>query len=164
MPISINTYKTNFYKLVAQLIPSQLLQPKMYRWCKALVSPSYNTVASIVAFRKQKLYHLSITPQVFSLEKVLNDKFDTTHRRIFISEGENDKRVYCYKRTEDNPLHIYTRDELKPVYVYKRNELTTTSFDFVLNVPAALNSQIDTIKSVLDIYKLQDKTYKIQLF
>lgn len=164
MPINTNIYKINWNKLVSWLIVSQLFQPKMYAWCKGLVAPVSTAMVDLMKFRKQRLYHLSITPQVFSLEKMLNNKFDTTLRRIFISEGTNDKKIFVCKRSEDNPLNTFKTAEAKPVYVYLRSELNTTVVHFVVNAPAVLSLDLNVVRSLVDIYKLPDKNYTIELF
>jgi hypothetical protein len=164
MPINKNIYNLNFNKLVSWLITSQLFEPKMYKWCRALVLPLNSSLSNLMAFRKQRLYNLSITPQVFSLECMLNNKFDSTLRRIFISDGENDKKLFVYRRLENVPMITHTTAEAIPQFIYKKNELTTTVAHFVVNVPASLTIDLNVLKSVLNTYKLPDKNYKILLF
>lgn len=145
------------------LLPSELFKPKMFAWCKALVAPISSLHGSFLAFRKQKNYDLSITGQVCLLEKLLNDKFDNTLRRIYIEDGEKSKRKYIFKRNEFVPLPIYTTAETTPIFFYLNGEITTITYHFIANVPTGLSYNNDVMKSVLNIYKLPSRKYKIEV-
>lgn len=162
MPFNKNIYAVNWNKLVSWLLPNELFKPKMFAWCKALIAPISSLHGSFLAFRKQQNYELSITGQVCLLEKLLNDKFDNTLRRIFITDGEKSKRKYAFTKNEFVPLPIYTEGENKPVFVYLDGEINSLTYHFIVNVPTGLRFNNDVMISVLNSFKLPSRKYVIQ--
>jgi hypothetical protein len=115
--------------------------------------------------RNKNLYDLQITPQICYLEKMLNDKFDNTQRRIFISDGERKNDIYVFLRIENNPVYLRTYNEKSPIYLYSENEKGIVNYAFYVNLPVELNST-DTVNSVtvsVNKYKLVGKSFNIIL-
>jgi len=164
MPINKNIYTVNWNRLVGWLIPATLFQPKMFAWCKSLVAPISSLHGFFLAFRKQKNYELAITGQVCLLEKLLNDKFDNSLRRIFITDGEKSKRKYAFTVNEFVPLPIYKEDENKPLFIYQDGEIATTTYHFIVNVPTALTLDNAVLISILNTFKLPSRKYNIVTF
>lgn len=164
MPISNNTYNVNWNKLISWLTPTALFKPKMFAWLKALVAPIGTLHTTFLQFRKQKLYELSITPQVYSLENLLNDKFDFIQRRIFITDGQPSKKKYAYQQDEFVVNHIYQDTENKPLYVYQPSELTQPTVHFIVNVPSSLTFDNAVMISILSVFKLPSKKFDIITF
>lgn len=164
MPINNNIYNINWNKLVSWLIPNELFFPKVLAWCKSIVSPVSTLHGNFLAFRKQKNYELNINSQVCKLEKLLNDKFDNTFRRIYITDGELSKKKYVFTTNEFVPLPIYTLAENNPLFIYKEGEITTNTYHFIVNVPSGIRYSNNVMISVLNTFKLPSKKYDIVIF
>ncbi len=164
MPINSNVYNVNWNKLVSWLTPARLFLPKVFALLKALVSPISSLHGLFISFRKQKLYDLSINSQVCRLEKLLNDKFDSVQRRIYITDGEKSKRKYIFKRSELVPLPVYLDAESNPTFIYKDAEITTITYHFIVNVPLGIKYKEAVINSLLNTYRLPSRKYKLETF
>lgn len=164
MPINKNIYNVNWNKLTSWLIPTVLFKPKMFAWCKSLVAPISTLHGLLISFRSQKLYELSVTSQVCKLQKLLNDYFDESQRRIYIDDGVKSPKKYVFKQSEFVPLSIYTAAETTPTFIYTTGEVAATVAHFVVNIPTGLSYDVNVLKSILNIYKLPSRKYKIQAF
>jgi hypothetical protein len=136
----------------------------MFIWGKALIAPINTLHSELIAFRKQKLYEIEITGQVCKLEKLLNDKFDSTLRRIFITDGQKSKRKYVFTKEEFVPQPIFMTPENKPFFIYQNNEITTNTFHFVVNVPNNVTYNSAVFISILNEFKMPSKKFKIVTF
>ncbi|MBB4117851.1 hypothetical protein GGR32_000123 [Mesonia hippocampi] len=168
MAISNKTYQLNFSYLILHELPTLLRQPKWYAWLFALLKPSQNLHIRFLNYRKETNYKLDHTPQVFSLENVLNDYFDPQERRIYITDGIYLSPIYFYNPEENAPVHFYNPEENKPVHFYNPEELEQLDVDFVVVLPLEFqniytegSSQIIRLKAYVDFYRLPDKTYNI---
>ena len=157
-------FKVNFWHLATQVLPPRLKFPLV----TALLEAAYSVMDYVYNLfsvnRDTNLYHISITPQVCCLEKALNDRFDITERRIYISDGYFHKRAYVYTRPEDKPRYVYNRIENKPIYLRTRMEVGVQNFDFVVNVPAGLVYNRDEMTAFVEVYKLASKVFIINEF
>ena len=154
-----------------QNLPVRLRQAVMYAWCKVVVSPVIYLAGLFAVNRNANLYNLAHNGQVCYLTAVLNDTFDSTLRRIYISDP-----AYI------DPLFIYLEDELKPVWVGLESEVGSTPYpdpqwvylesevytgggvQFVVNVPAAILN-VPYMKAVINKYRLASKSnYSIVTF
>jgi hypothetical protein len=98
-------YYIDFDKLVNWLVPAYIRKQIITNWLIVLVGPVVTVYQNFIRFRNQKLYDLSITPQVCFLQKLLNDRYDFTLRRIIIVDG-----------IDKPPTYIFLDAELKPLY------------------------------------------------
>lgn len=157
-------YTTNFNRLVIHLLPLKERKPKYIAWLRSLVKPIALLHQQFVNYRRDALYKIEHTPQVFSLEQMLNDAFDVQLRRIYISDGAYRDGVYFYNPEENKPVWFYDPQENAPVHFYDGAELFSLDVDFVVIVPLELNaSQEIRMRSLIDFYRLPDKTYKIEI-
>jgi hypothetical protein len=110
-----------------------------------------------IEFRTQKLYELSHNGQVFSMENVLNDRFDTMERRIYITDGLTKDRMYAYTRDENKPLFL-------PKFVYTRGDYADSGVDFIVWVPNAIGITLEEmyeLRAKVTKYKIDPKRYKV---
>jgi len=122
-----------------------------------------NAVSEVLSYNKDTLdeyfndinYHVRVTPQVFSLEKMLNDKCDPLLRRIYIKAVEPEPAFYF--TTNKNPELQYFCDG--EYFMYSTNY----AYDFAVYVPPSLKSEDmeNYIYALLDKYKLLNKSPKI---
>lgn len=90
------------------------------------------------------------------MEKVLNDKFDNTERRIYITDGFTKDRIY-----------LYTPEELKTKFLgsltlFNKDDYSDTGVDFIVWVPAGISGQtLIEMKAQIDFYRLTSKRFRI---
>lgn len=136
----------------------------MVQWLLCLVSPLKTLHGLFKSFRNTTNYKLEHTPQVFSIEDVLNDAFDSLLRRIYIEDGIYTFPVWFYDRADDKPVRFYDRADDKPVRFYDRATLQKLDVDFVVVLPEGLDLneyEIIRLKALVDYYRLPDKTYEV---
>lgn len=157
-------YDIDFEKLVIHLLPVELRKSRMIAWLRSLVKPIANIHRQFVNYRRDAIYKIEQTPQVFSMENVLNDAFDVQLRRIRIGDGAYRDGVYFYNPNENKPVPFYDPAEDSPVHFFDGAELFSLDTDFVVSVPFELNeAQEIRMRSLIDFYRLPDKTYNIQI-
>lgn len=154
-----NVFKISLYVLVVQLMPTRLRKPKHEAWLKLLAWPFQKILDQLNAYRTIKLKELSYNYQVGSIEKLLNDTFDSVERRIRLTEGVYIVPATIYTPTENKPLEM-------PFVIYTPEELASGNGDFIVQVPSALNlSDGDMIRlnALTRYYCLDDKAFKIEI-
>lgn len=156
-------YDINYRKLTRWLVPHALRKARMMSWLDALVSQVVANYRLFTRYRDAKLYQLAITPQVCFLEKMLNDRFDATERRIFIEDGIRYDVTYLFMEAEEKPLFLKMESEADPVFIYTNGETELLGNDFVVYVPAGLGFNNDEMRALLNAYKLASKRYAIQI-
>lgn len=157
-------YNFDLNQMVIHYLPIKLRQGRMIAWLQCLIKPVVNLHTQFINYRRDALYKIEHTPQVFHLENVLNDAFDIQLRRIYISDGAYRDGVYFYNPEEQKPVPFYDPEENAPVHFYDGAELFSLDTDFVVVVPFELReAQEIRLRSLIDFYRLPDKTYKIEI-
>lgn len=157
------TYIIDFSKLTRWLLPAFIRKAKMMYWLLALVTPIIVLYGDFKRYRTAKKYQLLITPQVCYLEKMLNDAFDYTLRRIRIVDAVWFPPLNIFKDAESKPVFIYTLAENNPVALYTEGEVGLFQDDFIVEVPAAVVFNEAQMKASINNYKLAGTKYKIQV-
>jgi hypothetical protein len=161
---SYNTYNVDFNKLPCQLMPRPNRKPRLLLLLKALLFPFLFLHNLFVLYRKAKIYQLSHNSQVVYLESMLNDKYDSDQRRIFIGDAGWVQPWWVYLEEELKPQYVKLESENEPVYVYTEGEAGTAKDDFIVWVPADVAFADAEMRSLLDSYKLTGTKYTIQIF
>jgi hypothetical protein len=164
MPVNKNIYNVNWNKLVSWLLPNELFKPKMFAWCKSLVVGVSSLHTLFLQFRKQTNYHLSITGQITKLVLLLNDKYDKTQRRIYITDGQRGDEVYIFLENEVKDLSLYTTTENQPIYIFNSGEVGANKAHFIVHVPLSIQFDEAAMRALINIYKIPGKRYQIQKF
>lgn len=150
------------------LLPPVLRGEKLQAIVKALIKPLQTLNDEFVIYINDTFYLISFTGQVIYLEKVLNDLYDSSLRRIYIQNGTLlGLPPYIYNVVENRERYIYRKNETNPNQLYLRNiQEYTSSNDFIVFVPSGINTpQLETqIKAIVNRYKLAGKRYSIQTF
>ena len=157
-------YDIKYNKLVAWLLPVPLRKAVHNAWLLALTSPVVKLYQALLRYRQAKLYQLTITPQVCYLQRMLNDRFDPTLRRILLSDGIWRQPWYVYQEAELKPRYLYTEAEDDPVITYTDSEAGQLPDDFVVYVPIGLIYDITEMRGLLNAYKLAGTRYKIESY
>lgn len=154
-------YDIDYKRFVRLMLPTMLRHDRLTAFLDAMVAPVITLYYQFRRFRQDAIYRLTITPQVCYLERLLNDRFDIDQRRIFITDGVFYDSLYLYTDGENNDLYAYNEAENKPVPLYTAGESGAESADFIVNIPASLNFDLNEFKALLNAYKLVSKTYSI---
>jgi hypothetical protein len=157
-----NSFEVDFPKLVRLLVPPRLRKIKHVTWLQALTNPVNYLYQQFRRNRDANLYRLYITPQVVYMEKLLNDRYDISGRRIRIKDALVFEPEYIYQEQELKPVYIYKEEENKPVYLFTDAEIGSDSVDFFVLVPPDLTYNENEMTALINNYKLAGKRYKIQ--
>ena len=130
-----NTYIVDIQRLGRDLVPVEARKAWVLAFVRILVIPFAVVLGNIIRLRNNSLYELSITPQVYSLEKYLNDRYDYSLRRIYITDGVQRMQLFIYNRSEDQPLYVNERTGFKK-YIRSRIENSNQLNEFIVKVPA----------------------------
>ncbi|MDU1893102.1 MAG: hypothetical protein E6767_20690 [Dysgonomonas sp.] len=150
-----NYFKINYYKLVRLLMPVMLRMPQLMAFVEVCVSPIDYLYGLFITNRNSNLYYLEVTPQVFSLEKVLNDRFDYSQRRIYIGKGSRNDQSYLYTNDELLDAYIYTDGEGVDLYLFTSSEVGDDVVRFIVNVPAALRFDENEMRAFLEQFTVK---------
>lgn len=160
----MSIFQTDFKRLLQQLLPTFLRKPLIKAFISA-ISSAINALRNRFNLnRDRNLYNLSITPQVCYLEKVLNDKFDFTQRRIYINNGDWRAAVSVFLVAENNPVALYLTSENQPIPLYLQTENGYISESFMINVPTELQPSEQDLRGIVNLFKLAGKVYSINYF
>lgn len=149
----------NFKKLVSMLVP-QKLRTALVPYLEAIVFQIHVLYVTFLGKVQSYLYRMNHNGQVWSLVKLLNDRFDIT-QSIYIIDAEKGIKNYIFKGSENMVTWIDTE-----LYIIG-TESMEYSYDFIIVVPhtnliwqsRALMNQFVT---VVNYYKLAGKRYRIQ--
>ena len=99
---------------------------------------------------------LSITPQVYLLEKILNDKYDKEQRRIYIEEAK-DTLGYFFFRVNDPPSNKFYFNK---AWFVEDTRYGNVGVGFVVVLPMDI-SATDQMRAFINRYKLISIKYQI---
>ncbi|MCK0202776.1 hypothetical protein MWN41_07055 [Ornithobacterium rhinotracheale] len=159
-------------KLVLLLTPTFLRQARFKAWLVSFVYPLTSVQSTFQRLRGEDIYKLECTPQVCSLEAMLNDKFDIVERRIRIGESLRADPFFIFAENENTPKFIDNEKDI--IYLNAYNEGAGSGGEFVVYLPFEVWDREKTeeklgkyrfyqMEALLDFYKLAGKKYKIVL-
>lgn len=154
-------FDIDFPKHTRQQTPVVLRKKYQSAWLQAICYPVNFLYQSFLRNRKVNLYNLKITPQVVYLERMLNDRYDISGRRIRIKKSIRYEPAYIFLEVEAKPRYIYTQQENNTVALYTVSETQLNPVDFVVNVPADVVFNELEMRGMLDAKVLPNKTYSI---
>lgn len=154
-------FNLNIRSLVRGLTPSFLRKPVFVAYVETLVYPLHKLYVRLLSKRSTYDYKLRHTSQVFSIENVLNDRYDKDLRRIYIEDGDRIQKVFLNTRATKPPLWLGR--------VYLRSRDSTNGVDFVVRVPSGHSiftnaSRMQTFIQTVNNYKLVARKFKIMSF
>ncbi len=161
-----NIYIVNWGKLLNWMLPEMLRKPKLLAFMNALIFPIQLLHIDLLRFKKQKEYQLSINSQVCRLQALLNDKYDSGQRRLYIDDGQQGNEVFIFTDAENSPHALFIALENNPLYIFNDYELQGTAAHFIVFIPNALNGllNINELVSLVNQNKLPGKKWQIQYF
>lgn len=173
----------SFTRLTALLLPIPLRKPRVMAVASILAKPFAALLAALTGFRADKQQRLKYNGQTCRLEYCINYRFgniaeinDTNYdRRIRVLDGaERDGKPYIIYRREVTA--IYERPKRRGTerqVILNRGEVNCQTFyDFIIECPveyldkdkgpAAYTAKLNEIKSVVNTYKTQGKTWLLK--
>lgn len=156
-------YIIDFNKLAKERARIMKRKPKRLAWTRVLVSGVKNLYVQFLSFRTERLYYLSHNSQVCYMEAALNDMFDNTLRRIYISDGPYEDPVYLYLDSEEAPVYLAEESELPvgeyeaPTYLPTDVETAELGYQFIVNYPDGLVFDVERMKALINRYRLPSK-------
>ncbi|NDV79916.1 hypothetical protein [Dysgonomonas sp. 511] len=160
----MNFYKVDYIRLVRLLLPTMLRRARLKAFIGAMVVPLTRLHSTFLTFRREILYRITRNGQVCHLTAMLNDNFDYTPRRIYITDADReDWGRMLWREHLDRPI-LLRHDEY--FMLQQERFIGADAIDFVVNVPASLNLSADDMArmdSLLRYYKLASKRYIIRL-
>lgn len=161
---SFNPFNIDFFKLIIWLIPKRLRKTNVTIIFQACIFPLLYVHDRLIKYRDAKLYELKITSQVCYLERLLNDRYDYTQRRIYITDAAWHLPLFLYQEDELKPVFLFKETETKPVPLFTEGESGAVLNDFVVMVPASVSYSEIEMRSLIDRFKLFGTKYTIQTF
>jgi hypothetical protein len=154
-------YDIDYSKLTRWQAPAYIRKSRLLALLRIAINGVVFLYQDLLRFRKRKLYELMITPQVCYLERLLNDRFDFTQRRIRIIDPTFFEPVWLAQEEELAPVYFTTESENDPVWLPTEEEVGQIQNDFVITAPASINFDENEMRSLVNVFKLAGKRYKI---
>ncbi|HTF18166.1 MAG TPA: hypothetical protein VK658_08850 [Chryseolinea sp.] len=159
-------YRYNLSKLVKRLTPPRWRNPTNLNWYETLLSGINYSQDRFNAFKDQALVELSYNGQTIYMEKMLNDRYDPSLRRIIIQHEQNNSAYWYVEGEGQAPVYLYTEPETGATqsFLYIEGENSTglpDGIDFVVKAPVSLTSQEVRMKADVNKYKLAGKQFEI---
>lgn len=147
-------------KQLLTLLPTGMRYAVLRAYCECILYSLHTLNVLLLNYRDSISYRNYHTPQVWALEKALNDRFDTDNRGIYIEDGERLSFVALCRRIDNSPKY------LGKIYIVG-SESNNNAIDFVIKIPSSnpvhRNISIKrALEKVTNYYKLPSKTFKIQ--
>jgi hypothetical protein len=150
-------FEIDFNKLVITLLPNELRKPKLVAYLQCLIFPISKIYNTWRKYRSDNLYKIEHNAQVCYFRKALNDRFDPSLRRIYITGGHKYERLYIYTTGENRPLYI------GQIFLNRTEDYADTGVDFIVYVPGSIiDTQFFELKALIEFYRLGGKRYKIE--
>lgn len=160
-----NIFSIDLNLLAAWLVPKRIRKTRTMAFLRLLVSSFIFIYQDFVRFRSATLYDLMITPQVCYLETMLNDRWDSTLRRIYITDGAEYPALYLYQDAELQEIDLYRDQESQPKYLFTDGEVDGSVLDdFIVMVPVTVLFSAATMRSLVLLKRLPGMKFKIQTF
>jgi len=151
-------FKIDYDRLIILSLPTFLRKIGVVSFLSSLNTAIKSVYANFTDNQNSNIYKLAHNGQVCYLRAALNDSFDPSLRRIYITEGNKFNRVYIYTNAENQPRY------LGKMYLRTSLDYGDTGVDFRVVVPKDfdLTNNIYQLSAMIDFYKLASKRYKIE--
>lgn len=149
-------YNIDFTKLLKLTVPAFLQKNVLMVFASISLEPIKIMYDDWRINRDDRLIFLYHNGQVCYLRKILNDRFDSTQRRIQIADGNQYDRTYIYTRVEQNPKYLGT------LTLHSRSDYADTGVDFIVYVPGSIITENNyAIEALVNEYKQDVKRFKV---
>lgn len=150
----------NFNRLLVLLTPTFLREKVFHPFWYAVSTALESCKTDIDNFFSDMNYHVRVTPQLFSLEKMLNDKCDPILRRIEIRIPEPEQPFYFTENGNPTVPMKYFGGGVEKQFFMGR---TAYAYDFGVYLPKVLksNDMDNIVTALLNRYKIITKSFLI---
>lgn len=149
-------FLTDLDNLAVQLLPTKWRKPIHIAFIKVLILPFKLQYQKLKSERTRNIYLLEHDSRVGRVEKVLNDRFDASERRIRIGLGNRIQSLYLYTEGEAQQTYL-------PKTIYTQSEIAKRNTDFTVLIPAAVIYNEQELNYLVKYYTDKDKQYKIEI-
>lgn len=158
----MSIYDLTFLKQIRRLLPVRKRKIKRISWIRDLLEPLQTLKDQIFnVYRPDVVERAKYSSITIVLEYILNKKFDSTLKRIYIVNFLTILIYqYFYKKSENKPNYFYKKSEGKPFYMYKGTE-SAIDFDFIVHCPVGLAGQDKQVRAEIDKYKVAGVNYTV---
>ena len=105
--VNVKRYIIDYVKMVRDRVPVDLREfPDLMAYLNVIVGPVVSIYNSLNLYRNLVLYKLTITPQVCYLEKMLNNQYDNTERRIYIEDGSQYEGQFVFQDADSRRVFL----------------------------------------------------------
>ncbi len=161
--VNHNIYNVNWKKLLLWLIPGPLRRVILLRWLTIITGPVQALYSALMLYKGGVKYWLGINSQVCYMEKMLNDRYDATMRRIYIERPPSVLPLYVYLRSELKPVYIFKNGEGNIKYLFTKGETVSGGVDFYVVVPKGLSANFIEMNVLIEKNKLPAKEHAIKI-
>jgi|LSQX01.2.fsa_nt_gb hypothetical protein len=158
----------NITKFAHQLIPSVLQGSEILQaYIRVLLFPVSYLLSEFQNLSSTVEYQFSKNAQVCYLESLLNDTFDTSHRRIYISDPPSNNLLVAYRHQDVSKRIIVSSASNFDSYKILLSPLgvdNMSSNSFTVNCPSSLSVEEKRLSVLVSQYKLAGKICKINYF
>lgn len=170
-----NIFNINWSNVVENLTPhfwrttNEDLEAKIIPYLRSMISPVQDISDDLLALQNETVDFLKYTGQHLALEYYLNDTYDVTLRRIYITENDiasiDAVNLYQSGETNPTPLVFYLSGEVNPVPIafYQSNEGITAD-NFTVNIPSTIVYDTTVLDAQLRNYVEASKNWDVVTF
>lgn len=144
----------SLFKIAQILLPHSKRTTRMKAWVKVFVSYLQMLAEHHRHYRLTSFIEANMTPQVIYIEGMLNRRYGTTSIRLI--EGY-EIGVWAFP-SEENGEQYYDDPD---AYIFSDNDETVIAFQ--CEIPSSLQSESQTIISMINRYKLLGKKFVIKI-
>jgi len=157
-------YRVRWNKLVTWLTPTAIRKPKWLALVKALAAPVNDVYNRFISYGGDTNYRIGITLSAVDLQRALNDRYDSTLRRIRIVELISKEGIAIFQREENKPITLFIKvGEGFSLILFTKQETMGFEADFIVQIPISLLFDMKDLSAFIDLFKMESKTYIIQL-
>lgn len=173
----MSIFNINWFNVVENLTPSFWretktgLEAKIVPYLRSVVAPVQELSDDLNLFQIATVNFLNYMGQHMALENFLNDTYDNTQRRIFITEnniinGIQIIDLYLQSETDPTPTSIFLQGESGtiPFSLYLEGEVIGSTFNFTINIPVTITFDTTTVTRQVKNYSEASKTFNIVTF
>jgi|SRR5690554_293443 len=153
-------YNINWFRLVKMLILPAVNKPTLLAFINSALAPIRTNYDKFLIFKENAEYRVKHNGQICYLQKMLNDKFDHSLRRIRVQNVKPKERLWFYYEQDDKPVFFYNEED-HPVFFYNPEDYYNES-DFEVLIPSVLAAQINQMTVHINYYKLYSKNHQIK--
>lgn len=158
-------YNISFKDIVNKLLPLALRKERVKAFLYALIKPLKDVNSTFSGFKDGIDYELRFNGQTIYLEHILNDKYDSILKRIYIEDTSAIDYTYLFNEVEAREK-FYLRnlsEATPPIYLENITEQVNQTH-FKVKVPSTITFSTPEMEALVDKYRKAGTNYTIETF